>query len=182
MWYQEQTGELAKSTFRRENWVYDKEGDIYTCPNGRTLKFAYEKIDITENGYERTVSVYQCESCAGCPFAKECKRSEDNARTVQHSAKGEAYKQKAKELLDTDEGKAMRSNRSIEVESVFGDIKFNKKHDRFVLRGKQKVYIEYGLLAIAHNLRKLHCEKTGGWKEYYAQRAAKKALKVQKRA
>ena len=182
MWYQEQTGELAKKLFRRENWTYDKESDSYTCPNNRKLNFAYQKTDITDNGYERTVHVYQSESCKDCPFAEQCKRSEQSARTVQHSPKGEAYKEKAKELLDTPKGKEMRKQRSIEVESVFGDIKFNMQHDRFILRGKNKVYVEYGLLAIGHNLRKVYCQQSGIWEDYYAQRAAKKAQKSQKRA
>lgn len=183
LWYQEQTGELATKKFKRENWVYDQVSDTYTCPNERKLNFAYQKTDITDNGYERTVSVYQCESCEDCPFAEQCKRSEnseDKARTVQHSAKGEAYKEKAKNLLSTDKGKEMRKNRSIEVESVFGDIKFNTQHDRFVLRGIEKVYVEYGLLAIGHNLRKVYCRQSGIWADYYAQRAAKKGQKAQK--
>ena len=182
MWYQEQTGELAKKLFRRENWTYDQESNSYTCPNNRKLPFAYEKTDITDNGYERTVQVYRSENCENCPFAEQCKRSEESNRTVQHSAKGEAYKAKAKELLDTPEGKEMRKERSIEVESVFGDIKFNMQHDRFILRGKNKVYIEYGLLAIGHNLRKVYCQKSGIWKDYYVQRTAKKVEKRQKRA
>lgn len=48
----------------------------------------------------------------------------------------------------------MRSERSIEVESGFGDIKYNMQHRRFVLRERKKVYIEFGLLAKSHNLRK----------------------------
>lgn len=182
LWYQEQTGELAKKMFRRENWTYDKESDSYTCPNNRKLNFAYQKIDITANGYERTVHIYQSENCKDCPFAEQCKRSEDSARTVQHSPEGEIYKEKAKELLDTAKGKEMRKERSIEVESVFGDIKFNMQHDRFILRGKNKVYVEYGLLAIGHNLRKVYCQQSGVWKDYYVQRAAKKVQKEQKRA
>jgi transposase len=182
MWYQEQTGELAKKIFRRENWTYDKQSNSYTCPNNRKLNFAYQKTDITANGYERTVHIYQSENCKDCPFAEQCKRSEESARTVQHSPQGEVYKEKAKELLDTDKGKEMRKKRSIEVESVFGDIKFNMQHDRFILRGKNKVYVEYGLLAIGHNLRKVYCQQSGIWKDYYAQRAAKKAQKEQKRA
>jgi hypothetical protein len=99
-----------------------------------------------------------------------------------HSPKGEAYKAKAKELLATDRGLEVRSNRSIEVESAFGDIKYNMKYDRFILRGKDKVYVEYGLLSIAHNLRKVYCKESGIWAEYYAQRASKRGEKRLKRA
>jgi transposase len=182
LWYQEESGELAKKQFRRENWVYDAQSDTYTCPNQRTLVFREETKRISENGYEKTVRLYECQSCENCPFANDCKKSETKNRTVMHSPKGEAYKAKAKELLATDRGLEVRSNRSIEVESAFGDIKYNMKYDRFILRGKDKVYVEYGLLSIAHNLRKVYCKESGIWAEYYAQRASKRGEKRLKRA
>jgi hypothetical protein len=48
-----------------------------------------------------------------------------------------------------------RSKRPIEPEAVFGQLKSNNKFNRFTLRGLNKVNIEFGLMAIAHNLRKL---------------------------
>lgn len=178
LWYQEESGELAKKRFRRENWPYDAQSDTYTCPNGRTLDFKQEERRTSENGYKKTVRIYECQNCENCPFSDECKKSEAQKRTVMHSEKGEAYKAKAKALLDSERGKEVRGNRPIEVESAFGDIKYNMKHDRFVLRGKEKVYVEYGLLAIGHNLRKVYCQKSGIWAPYYAQRAAKKGKKA----
>jgi hypothetical protein len=41
------------------------------------------------------------------------------------------------------------------VEAVFGNLKNNKHFKRFYLRGLKKVEIEFGLLAIAHNLAKV---------------------------
>lgn len=182
LWFQEESGELAKKRFRRENWNYDAQSDTYTCPNGRTLEFKEEKKRITDNGYEKTIRIYECESCENCPFAADCKKSETKNRTVLHSEKGEAYKAAAKALLATARGEELRSNRSIEVESTFGDIKYNMKHDRFVLRGRHKVYVEYGLLAIGHNLRKVYCKESGIWAEQYARRASKRGKNVLKRA
>jgi hypothetical protein len=43
----------------------------------------------------------------------------------------------------------------VEVESIFGQIKHNKGFRLFLLRGLEKVEIEFGLIAIAHNLQKL---------------------------
>jgi len=40
------------------------------------------------------------------------------------------------------------------VEPVFANIKNNHHFKRFMLRGKPKVEIEAGLVALAHNLRK----------------------------
>jgi transposase len=175
---QEQSGELLKKRFRRENFPYDPEGDFFTCPQEQLLHFLEERSLVTINGHEKTVRIYQCENCDNCPFAPECKKSEDKGRTVRYSPKGEAYKNKARAMLKSKKGRQMRSERGIEVESSFGDIKHNMQHRRFILRGQKKVYVEYGLLAIGHNLRKVYCEKSGCWAGYYAQRAGKKAKKA----
>jgi hypothetical protein len=62
---------------------------------------------------------------------------------------------KARELLLSEKGKAHRSQRPVDVESVFGILKQNKDFRRFMLRGIDKVSVEFGLLALAHNLKKM---------------------------
>ena len=185
MWYQEHSGMLSKKLYRRENWSYNEEEAYFTCPNKKKLVFVQTKKVPTRNDYVRTLDVYECESCLGCPFFKECRgenaKPESNRR-VQVSKKLEAYKEKAKTKLSSEKGVKKRAQRSVDVETPFGDIKYNMGHRRFILRGIDKVYIEFLLLAISHNLRKVYCDKTGVWREYYAQRAAKRAQKQKKRA
>jgi transposase len=177
LFYQEQTGEILKLKFRRENFAYDAQDDTFTCPNNRKLKFDHEEKKTTQTGYEKDIRVYLCESCEDCPFAADCKKKEYGQRSVQISFKGEAFKEQAKEKLTSEKGRQVRKQRGVEVESVFGDLKYNMKHERFMLRSLEKVYVEYGLLSIAHNLRKVYCDQSGIWADYYAQRAAKKAQK-----
>ncbi|MGQ9512428.1 transposase [Thermodesulfitimonas sp.] len=64
-------------------------------------------------------------------------------------------KEEAARNLRSDKGLLLRSQRGVEVESVFGQIKGNWSFRRFLLRGLEKVKIEWGLLCIAHNLAKL---------------------------
>ena len=183
LWYKEKTGQLAKRPFHLSNWAYDATEDIYECPNHRKLKFRETEIRISKNGYERTLRVYECESCEGCPFFKQCRGERaraDTNRTIRISPNLERHKATVKALLETEEGKEKRSKRSTDVETPFGDIKYNQRHRRFILRGLEKVRIEFLFLLTAHNFRKIECEKTGKWKEYYAQRAAKKAEKAKK--
>ena len=71
---------------------------------------------------------------------------------VNHKLK--EYKNKARKLLESEEGLMHRSRRPIEPEAVFGDIKYNHDFKRFRLRSKAKVIIEFGLVALAHNIRK----------------------------
>ena len=54
-----------------------------------------------------------------------------------------------------------RSTRPIEPEAVFGDIKFNHGFKRFRLKSNRKVKIEFGLVALAHNLRKYSAMLSG---------------------
>ena len=71
---------------------------------------------------------------------------------VNHALK--KYKQQVKENLTSEQGIYHRKKRPCDVEPVFGNIKNNHHFKRFMLRGKSKVEIEAGLLALAHNLRK----------------------------
>jgi len=78
------------------------------------------------------------------------------------------------------EGIEKCSTRSTDVETLFGDIKYNRGHRRFILRDLEKVNIEFLFLSIAHNLKKVYCEVIGCWAEFYAQRAARRAAKIKK--
>jgi hypothetical protein len=57
-------------------------------------------------------------------------------------------------MLNSQSGLYHRSKRPVDVEPVFGNIKYNKGFKRFNLRGISKVEIETGLLALAHNIKK----------------------------
>ena len=60
----------------------------------------------------------------------------------------------------SEEGMRHRSKRPIEPEAVFGNIKYNHGFKRFRLKSAEKVSVEWGLVAIAHNLRKYIARKT----------------------
>ena len=84
----------------------------------------------------------------------QCHKGEANRR-IELNHRLIKYRNQAKEKLLSQEGIYHRSMRPIEPEAVFGHIKFNNKFNRFTLRGLAKVEIEFGLVAISHNLRKL---------------------------
>ena len=62
---------------------------------------------------------------------------------------------KMREKLETDEGKNIYRSRMSTVEPVHGDMQKNRGFIQFALRGLEKVNVEYNLLAIAHNIRKI---------------------------
>ena len=53
--------------------------------------------------------------------------------------------------------------RPVEPEAVFGDIKYDHGFKRFRLKGMAKVNVEFGLVALAHNLRKYARVQTLEW-------------------
>jgi transposase len=59
-------------------------------------------------------------------------------------------------VLATDWGAELYLKRQGSVESVFGQIKANRKANRFLCRGRGAVRSEWRLLAATHNLLKLH--------------------------
>ncbi len=59
------------------------------------------------------------------------------------------------DFLDTKEGKGLLDRRKHDIEPTFGDIKHNMGFRKFSLRRLPKVTIEMGLIAIAHNLKKV---------------------------
>jgi transposase/type IV secretory pathway protease TraF len=58
-------------------------------------------------------------------------------------------------VLSTDHGRALYSKRR-HIEPVFGQIKANRRIDRFQRRGRAAVRSEWRLIAASHNLLKLH--------------------------
>ena len=60
-----------------------------------------------------------------------------------------------RDKMETDEAKKVYSLRKITVEPVYGNLKQNLGFREFLLRGKEKVKIEFNLACIAHNLQKI---------------------------
>jgi len=61
-----------------------------------------------------------------------------------------------REKLSTDRGPALYRQRTTTIEPVFGQIKFNRRIDRFQRRGRSAARSEWRLVAATHNLLKLH--------------------------
>jgi transposase len=144
---------LKKRPFVASQLHYNKEQDIYYCPMGQQMKNIGTAISTTATGFKQTVTRYQAANCNGCPLRGACHKSQNN-RIIEVNHTLNEYKRKATERLTSEKGIYYRKRRPVDVEPVFGNIKSNHGFRRFMLRGKEKVHIETGLLALAHNLRK----------------------------
>lgn len=139
----------------RENMVYNKEKDEYTCQNGKKLKAVYTGKRKSKSGFESEITYYECESCESCPHKKSCTRSKNN-RKMQVSKKFVEQRKQSLENITSPLGILLRTNRSIQSEGAFGVIKENYQFRQFLLRGNKKVLTEITLLAIAYNINKYH--------------------------
>ena len=136
--------------FHRDDFVYNKETNSYLCPAGERLTFSYRRF--RHGGIE--VASYRCSSqkCRRCQLKSKCttaRSRELNISEVYH------HERAMKKKLATKEGRAIYDRRKVLVEPVFGNIKFNLGFRQFVLRGLKKVKIEFLLMCIAHNLKKM---------------------------
>ena len=83
-----------------------------------------------------------------------CHKGKDN-RKIDANTQLNQYKQEIREKLNSERGQHYRSRRPVDVEAVFGNVKYNHGFKRFLLRGMEKVEIEVGLISLAQNLRKM---------------------------
>ena len=157
---------------KMENMDYDKENDFYICKNNQKLTVQYEKKGKTATGYRRTTTVYKCSDCSGCPYKTDCIKG-NNCKTSMEQRNKRLYvsktmKQKRAEDLEritSPYGIQLRVNRSIQAEGSFASVKQDMEFRRYMYRGKENVTAQSVILAIAHNINKLHnkiqTEKTG---------------------
>ncbi len=148
---------VDKKPFTTDKLHYNKEQNCYICPMGQRMEKVWEGVMKTEGGYERIISKYRAKNCEGCPLRGACHKSK-GARIIEVSHEGLRLKAAAVERLQSERGIALRKRRCHDVEPVFGNMKQNHGFRRFMLRGKEKVEIETGLHALAHNLRKKAAE------------------------
>lgn len=143
----------SKHPFSADKLFYNSEQDCYICPMGQQMSFTGSIQRKTSTGFEQTLKRYQAQNCSACPLNGVCHKSKSN-RIIEINENLNRLKRQAYELLNSPEGIEKRKKRCFDVEPTFGNIKQNHGFKRFLMRGKDKVEIEWGLIAIAQNLRK----------------------------
>jgi transposase len=150
----EQSRKCKKDIFNIDNWEYNKEEKYYICPNGKKLTLRESRNKKNSSGYPIKLDRYECESCKYCRLRKQCTKAKRN-RSIERNENWLRLKKKALRVLEDEHYKELRKQRSVEVETVFGQIKWNQEYRRFLLRGTSKVSTEWGLLVLGYNLKQL---------------------------
>ena len=111
---------------------YHADRDSYICRNGRELTVTNERRSKTASGYVSVKTYYRSPDCTGCPYKLE--------------------------RITSEYGTMLRTNRSIQAEGSFADVKEDMNFRRYLYRGKANALAESILLAMGRNINKLHCK------------------------
>jgi transposase len=142
--------------FKLEDFIYDKKTDSYTCPNGEKLTLRARHAKIKTKIYRR-YGVAEG-TCDACRYRKSCLKTPTARRKYLEIDWGRPPDDLVGKMIakiDTEEGKKRYERRLAIVEPVFANIKTQKRLDRFTLRGKRKVNVQWKLYCIIHNIEKI---------------------------
>jgi transposase len=131
-------------------FIYQANEDCYWCPMGHPLKPVRSGHD--RNGVAYTN--YACPGSAGCPLAGGCVKDKASVRTVRRD-QYQPVRDRVGRRMVTEEGRAVYRQRAPIVEGVFAEIKHILGFRRFLLRGLEKVRIEWTWVCTAFNLKRL---------------------------
>ncbi len=138
----------------------EAEARTCVCPAGKALYRAGR--DVVTRGYVADRFHGTKRDCGPCPLRAQCLRTPDRTPTRQVAffrgrAEGtpESHTARMQRRLDSPEGRARYEQRFATVEPVFGNLRANKRLDRFTLRGRTKVDAQWKLYRLVHNIEKL---------------------------
>ena len=143
-----------------KDFDYDPIRQTCICPAGK--KLYRNGSDCVFRGYAAVKFRGTVRDCVPCDQRDRCLRSPETSRTRQVAFfKGKAattplsHTDRMKQRIDTPDGRALYGKRFATVEPVFGNLRHNKRLDRFTLRGRVKVNAQWKLFCLVHNIEKL---------------------------
>jgi len=153
--YKKRLKDNKSKQYGPDDFVYNKRGDYYKCPNGKKLiyrgSFPLHDTDMKE--YRASVK-----NCLECPFIKNCINTKKDPSKMEHgrrlSVSPNSLCNLLRKKLNTVEYQDRYACRIQIIEPVFANIKSGKGLDRFMLRGRAKVNSQWQLYCITHNLGK----------------------------
>jgi transposase len=143
--------------FTAADFTFDEAKQTYLCPQGKELICSAHS---QRNRY-RLYDIYHArqEDCVPCPMRSQCLSKPDTpfrylSIRVDDQTPNLIDEMKAK--IDSPQGKQTYARRLAIVEPVFANIRVQKRLDRFTLRTKAKVDVQWRLFALVHNIGKIH--------------------------
>lgn len=138
-------GKGGKEVFRKEQFRYDAQADVYHCPGSQTLKRGSAQ---QHRGKARLLYDNRA-ACRACPLKSQC--TTGRGRVIVRRVNEAAVERAAQRAAQAPEKIAERKEI---VEHVFGILRL-WGHDTFLMKGLEKVGAELSLSALTHNLRRV---------------------------
>ena len=127
-----------------DNFMYDRDNDIYICPENQIL----ENIS---NKNSQQYSYKNKAACMECLQKDQCTKKDDG-RVIKRSKKTEIY-EKADKIMD--ENQETYKLRQQIVEHPFGTIKRSLGYTYFLTRGNKSVKVESFMHFLVYNLKRV---------------------------
>lgn len=145
--------------FRPSDFHHDPVTQTCICPAGRKLYSNGTGCTVNGRRYHKFTGAQQ--DCVPCQLREKCLRLPGKTRVRQVAIfyKAQAsplrHTEAMKQRIDSPQGRALYGRRIATVEPVFGNLRHNKRLDRFTLRGQRKVDTQWKLYCLVHNIEKL---------------------------
>ena len=142
--------------FKLEDFKHDEVRDQYICPCNKRLKLNVKKLSRDRIIYRRYVADLQ--DCQSCSLKRRCMRRKNAKRKTIDVPIGVAENNYSKAMaakVDSEKGRKIYPQRIAIVEPVFANIRAHKQLNRFTLREKIKVNIQWLLYCMVHNMGKI---------------------------
>jgi hypothetical protein len=139
--------------FTLKDFHHDEALDQYICPNGKVLKLRVKRVLNQGHLYRKYYAAEK--DCQICPLRPQCIYGAGAKRKQLSVPIGESLSKQMVEKIDTEQGRRIYPQRLAIAEPVFAYIRINKRLDRFTLRRKIKVNIQWLLYCLVHNIEKI---------------------------
>jgi transposase len=143
------------SLFTIEDFLYDSERDLYTCPAGEILR---RRGHDRRGGYVRYAA--SASSCKECPLKSRCTRG-PKGRWLSRGLE-EEYLERVRAYRETEAYRKALRKRAVWPEPLFAEAKEWHGFRRFRLRGLEKVNAEALMIASGQNVKRLVTYHPGG--------------------
>jgi transposase len=144
-----------RKRFALEDFHYEESTDQYVCPHGKRLR---RKVKQTcREGMVHRIYAAEENDCQCCPLQLRCITNKGGKRKYLRVPIGVELANLSKRMaakIDSERGRQIYPQRFAVAEPVFANIRTHKRLDRFTLRGKVKVNIQWLLYCMVHNIEK----------------------------
>jgi transposase len=156
----DKTKRNTKATlFKPQDFTHDPDANTCVCPAGKPMYSNGAHCVVNGRVHHKFTGARG--NCEPCQLRAQCLRTPDKTQVRQVAI---FYKNQSglhpateamKRAIDSEHGRRIYSKRMGTVEPVFANLRHNKQLNRFTLRGRCKVGVQWNLYCMVHNIEKI---------------------------